>query len=178
MIELLRRLSPRERGLVIGAALFITSALVYGLIIEPLISSQRHYRNMAEGKLQDLVQFRKLARDYRDMESSLKMLESKVSARKPGTSLLAAMEAEARKLGLSDRIASMKPFTNDLDSGMVETSVEMRLEKVNLRELVELLKTVEESGLMARTGRLRIKARFDNPQLLDTTVLVTALETR
>jgi general secretion pathway protein M len=178
MIDLLRRLSPRERGLVIGAALFITMALVYGLIVDPLITSQSRYHSMALRKRDDLARFRMLAMDYRKMDSSLKYLENKVSAEKSGTSLLATMEAEARKLGLSERIASMKPFTNDLDSGMVETSVEMRLEKVNLRELVELLKTIENSALMARTGRLRIKTRFDDPQLLDTTVLVTALETR
>jgi general secretion pathway protein M len=88
------------------------------------------------------------------------------------------MEGVARKLGLADRIASMKPFSSDLDSGMVEASVEMRMEKVDLGELTGFLKAVEESGLMARTARLRVKTRFDDPQLLDATVQVTALETR
>jgi len=178
MTELLRRLSARERGLVIGAALFITAALVYGLVVDPLVASQRRYRSMATRKREDLARFQMLATDYRKMDSSLKYLENMVSAGKSGTSLLAAMEAEARKLGLASRITSMKPSSNELDSGMVETSVDMRIEKVNLREFVGFLKAIEGSTLMARTGRLRIKTRFDDPQLLDATVLVTALETR
>lgn len=178
MNEMLRRMSPRERVLVATAAIFISCALVYGLVVDPLVSKQRDYRTRIQSKLDSLVQFRTLAAQYREMESSLKDLEQKVSAGQSGSSLLAAMEADARKLGLADRIASMKPFTNELDSGMVRTSVEMRIEKVNLRELVGFLETIEKSGTMVRTGRLRIKSRFDDPELLDATILVSALEAK
>jgi len=178
MTDLLRRLSPRERGLVLGAVLFIGGTLIYGVIMSPLVSSQRRYQGMVTRQRENLMQFRELAKEYRATESSLKNLEKALSGRESGTSLLAAMEREARKLGLADRIASMKPFSYDLDSGMVESSVEMKIEKIDLGELTGFLKTVEESGLMARTGRLRVKTRFDDPQLLDATMLVTALEGR
>ena len=178
MIDLLRRLSERERVLVIAAALFISGSILYGFIVDPLLASQRRYEDLARREREDLARFRMLAMDYRKMDSSMKSLENRVSAGTSGTSLLAAMEAEARKLGLGNRIASMKPTSSDLDSGMVETSVEMRIEKVNLGEVVELLGAIEGGTLTARTGRLRMKTRFDDPQLLDVTLLVTALETR
>jgi general secretion pathway protein M len=178
MTDLLRRLSTREKALVIGAVLFVSAALLYGLVLDPLAARERRYRSMLLSKREDLAQFRKLAADYRAMESSLRDLEGMVSNRTTGTSLLAAMEAEARKLGLAEKITSMKPFSNVLDSGMVESSVDMRIEKVDLKGLVELLKGVENGGLLARTARLRVKTRFDDPQLLDATVLVTTLEAR
>ncbi len=178
MTDLLRRLSPRERGLVLGAVLFIGGTLIYGLIVSPLISSQRRYQSMAARQREKLVEFREMAKEYRATESSLTNLERSLSDRKSGTSLLAAMEGVARKFGLADRIASMKPFSNDLDSGMVEASVEMRIEKIDLGELTGFLKAVEGNALMARTARLRVKTRFDDPQLLDATVQVTALETK
>ncbi len=178
MTDLLRRLSPRERVLIFGAVLFISGTLLYGLIVSPLVSGQRRYRSMVTRQRDNLEQFRLLAAQYRDTESSLKNLEKALSERKSDTSLLAAMESEARKLGFADRIASMKPFNTDLDSGMVEASVEIKIEKMNLAELADFLTTVEESNLMARTARLRVKTRFDDPKLLDATVLVTALETR
>jgi type II secretory pathway component PulM len=178
MTELLQRLSPRERVLVLVAFLFISSALVYGLVVDPLMSRQQHYRTMIKSTLDDLVEFRILTAQYLETESSLKDLERRVSTGKSGSSLLAAMEADARKLGLADRIASMKPFSNDLDSGMVQTSVEIRIEKINLRELVEFIEAVEKSGTMVKTGRLRVKTRFDDPEFLDATFLITALEVR
>jgi general secretion pathway protein M len=178
MVDFLRRLSPRERVLLVGAVLFIGGTLIYGLIVSPLVSSQRRYHDMAVRQKENLARFREMAVEYRTTESSLKDMEKALSERQAGVSLLASMEGVARKLGLADRIASMKPFSSDLDSGMVEASVEMRMEKVDLGELTGFLKAVEESGLMARTARLRVKTRFDDPQLLDATVQVTALETR
>jgi general secretion pathway protein M len=178
MNELLRRLSTRERTLVLAAFIFISCTILYGLVIDPLVSRQRNYRTMISSTLDDLVEFRKLAAQYRETESSMSNLVKRVSAGQSGSSLLAGMEADARKQGLADRIASMKPFTNDLDSGMVQTSVEIRIEKINLRELVGFLETVEKKETTVKTERLRVKTRFDDPELLDVTVLVTALEAR
>jgi hypothetical protein len=72
----------------------------------------------------------------------------------------------------------MKPFTSELELGLVQSSVEMRVEKVDLKGLVEFIEAIETGPNMALTTRLRIKARFDDPALLDTTLLVTTLETR
>lgn len=176
MFDLLRRLSPRERNLVLAASIIISCALLYGLIVDPLVSRQRYYETRIQNTVNDLMEFRVLAAKYRETEASFKDLEEKISSSKSDSSLLSSIEGNARKLGLADRIASMKPFTNDLESGMVQTSVEIRIEKINLRELVDLLESVRQSGTVVRTGRLRIKTRFDDPKLLDATILVSAVE--
>jgi type II secretory pathway component PulM len=178
MTDLIRRLSLRERVLVLCAVLFIGGSLIYGLVVNPLISSQRKYQALAARQRENLDRFRELAVQYRETEASLASLEKAVSGRRSETSLLAAMEGEARKLGLADRITSMKPFSNELDSGMVESSVEVKIEKIDLKELTEFLKTVEKNDLMAKISRLRVKSRFDDRQILDVTVLITALESR
>jgi len=72
----------------------------------------------------------------------------------------------------------MKPFTTELESGMVQSSVEMRVEKIDLNGLVRFIEAIETGPHMASTTRLRIKTRFDDPALLDTTLLVTTLENR
>ena len=176
MTELFQRLSGRERILVAAAFLFISGALVYGLVIDPMVSKQQHYRTRIKRTLDDLVELRVMTARYLETQSSLDELEKKVSTGKSGPSLLAAMEADARKLGLADKIASMKPFSTSLDSGMVQTSVEIRIEKINLKELIGFIETVEKSGTMVKTDRLRVKSRFDNPKLLDATFFITALE--
>jgi hypothetical protein len=105
-------------------------------------------------------------------------MEKKIASGSSDMSLLATMESTARKLGLADKIASMKPFTSELELGLVQSSVEMRVEKVDLKGLVQFIEAIETGPSMAVTTRLRIKTRFDDPALLDTTLLVTTLETR
>ena len=178
MIDFLRKLSPRERILLVVASLFVGGSLLFGVIVSPLLSSQDRYEDLASRQRKNLDQFRELAQEYHATEAALVEMEHNLARRNTDTSLLAAMEAEARNLGLADKIASMKPLSRELESGIVEASVELKIEKIDLGELTGFLEAVEGSDLMARTARLRVKARFDDPQLLDATVLVTALETQ
>ena len=178
MWGLFSKLSDRERWLALGAALFVGSALIFGIIVNPALEKRQRYLRMAQDKHQDLVQFNEYASEYRSLQSSLVDMEKMVASRSSDMSLLAAMEGNARKLGLADRIASMKPFTTELESGIVQSSVEMRVEKIDLKGLVQFIQAIETGPHMAVTSRLRIKTRFDDPALLDTTLLVTTLETR
>ena len=178
MMTLLSKLSVRERWLVLGAAGFLGVVLVFSLIVNPLMSNQQKYARMAQDKRLDLKQFNELASEYLTLKSSLEEIQSRVTSKTSNMSLLAAMEGTARKLGLADRIASMKPFTSELESGIVQSSVEMRVEKIDLKGLVQLVEAIETGPEMAVTTRMRIKTRFDDPELLDTTLLVTTVETR
>ena len=178
MIDLLRRLSIRERWLVAGAIAFVGAAILYGFIVQPLVDNGRRYESMAHRKQDELARFRSLAAEYRELESALQLLEKKALASGSGGSLLAVMESEAKKLGLNDKIASMKPFTSELESGVVQSSVEMRVEKIDLKGLVDLLEALENGKQSTVTSRLRIKTRFDDPTLLDATVMVSTLEAR
>lgn len=172
------KISTRERWLVVGAAVFVGSVLIYGLIVSPVMEKNRRYERIAKDTREDLALFERFALEYRTLETSLADMEKKVASRSSDMSLLAAMESSARKLGLADRIASMKPFSSDLESGIVQSSVEMRVEKVDLSGLVRFIEAIETGPHMAVTTRLRVKARFDDPALLDTTLLVTTLEKR
>lgn len=178
MMAFLSRLSSRERWLVLGAAVFVGLVLIFALIVNPFMDKRQRYVRMAREKRQDLAQFQQFASEYRSLQLSIKQLQERVTSGESDMSLLAAMESNARKLGLAEKIASMKPFTTELESGMVQSSVEMRVEKVDLKGLVEFIESVETGPNMAMTTRLRIKTRFDDPALLDSTILVTTLEAR
>jgi type II secretory pathway component PulM len=178
MRAMLAKLSLRERWLVGGAGVFVMATLIFTLVINPVVESRDRYVRLTQTTRQDLIQFSRYAVEYRSLQASLEQLERQVAARSSDLSLLAAMENNARKLGMADKIASMKPFTSELESGMVQSSVEMRVEKIDLSTLVRYIEAIESGPLMAVTTRLRIKTRFDDPALLDGTLLVTTLEKR
>jgi len=178
MTAFFSNLSARERWFVLGAVVFVGSALFFAIIVNPIMDKKQRYVRMARDKRQDLAQFSEFASEYRSLQASLAEMKKKVASGSSDMSLLAVMESSARKLGLADRITSMKPFTSELESGMVQSSVEMRVEKVDLKGLVQFIEAIETGPNMAVTTRLRIKTRFDDSALLDTTLLVTTLEAR
>jgi general secretion pathway protein M len=157
---------------------FVLSLLLYGLVLAPALEKRDRWISMAERKKQELSRFEDLSARYQNLEGTIGAMERELGSRKRGFSLLAQLEAGARRLGLQDNIASMKPFKNQMDSGIEESSVEIRLEKLDLGGggLVKFLQEVEGEESLVRTRRLRIKSRFDDPQLLDVTLLVSTLE--
>ena len=68
MTDLLRRMSPRERWLVAGAALFVGVAVLYVFVIHPLVDNGRRYESMALRKQDELTRFRALTDQYRERQ--------------------------------------------------------------------------------------------------------------
>ncbi len=176
MVDLLRRLTGRERAaLIIVIPLFI-AALIYTLIIVPVWEQKTRFNSMAQRKKVELVTFRELASRFQDLENSMSGMETNIKKRTGNFSILGMLEREARELGIQDRIASMKPMNSQLDQRIRESSVEIRFEKLDLVRTVEFLKKIEGSKDLVVIKRLRIKSRFDDPQFLDVTLLASTLE--
>ena len=176
MPAFLDSLTPRERMMVLLGGTLVFSLLLYGFVLAPSLEKRDRWISLAERKKQELSRFEDLSARYRNLEWTIATMERDLGSRKGGFSLLAQLEAGARRLGLQDNISSMKPFRNQMDSGIEESSVEIRLEKVDLGGLVKFLQEVEGEKGLIRTRRLRVKSRFDDPQLLDITMLVSTLE--
>ena len=176
MVDLLHRLTGRERAaLIIVIPLFI-AALIYTLIIVPVWEQKTRFNSMAQRKKVELVTFRDLASRFQDLENSMSGMETNIKKRTGSFSILGMLEREARELGIQDRIASMKPMNSQLDQRIRESSVEIRFEKLDLVRTVEFLKKIEGSKDLVVIKRLRIKSRFDDPQFLDVTLLASTLE--
>ncbi len=176
MVDLLHRLTGRERAaLIIVIPLFI-AALIYTLIIVPVWEQKTRFNSMAQRKKVELVTFRELASRFQDLENSMSGMETNIKKRTGSFSILGMLEREARELGIQDRIASMKPMNSQLDQRIRESSVEIRFEKLDLVRTVEFLKKIEGSKDLVVIKRLRIKSRFDDPQFLDVTLLASTLE--
>jgi hypothetical protein len=58
-----------------------------------------------------------------------------------------------------------------------ESSVEVKLESITTKQLVDYLFRVENSDAFVRIKRLHLKKRRDNPKYLDATFLVSTYET-
>ncbi len=172
------RLTVRERFLVGGAALFAAAALVNALVLSPTLEGRDRWRSMADRKREDLTRFLNLSERYRDLEAGLAEAQHRMSGPVSGASLLAELETMARRLGVQDQIVSMKPATVKLESGIEESSVEMRVEKLDMKSLVDFLAGLEEKDGSVQVRKLRIKKRFDDPSLLDATLLVSTLEAK
>jgi len=173
--EFLLRLSVRERVLVLSAGGVFLLALFVRFLLLPAWEETGRMKAAAVRKQTEFREFTRLSSEYRDLAARTKKAEEALAAG-GGASLLTQVDSVAREAGVKDRITSMKPQRAQLPSKMWESSVEVRVERVDLREAVELLRRLETSARPIRVKRLQLKTRFDSPRLLDGTFLVSALD--
>ena len=85
---------------------------------------------------------------------------------------LPAYQNYTKRANLSGKIVSMKPQAGVETAGFKESIVEVRLENITLYDIVNYVYLLEKNTLRIR--KLQFKPRYDNPKLLNATILVSS----
>jgi hypothetical protein len=93
-----------------------------------------------------------------------------VASQEKGFELLPFLETMIREHGLAKKVGTMKQQVLPLGANHSETVVEVRFENLTLKQLVDFLRKVESSKVLARTKSLYIKKNLTNTEMLDSVV--------
>jgi hypothetical protein len=169
-------LATRERAiLIIGGAIGLLS-LVYLMIVDPWLEQLGRLRRQILRTQQHQSEIRSLGAQAMNLRSRLAAVEAKLQAAEGRFSLLPFLEEAATATQVRNRIAAMQPQAAPPAQGFKEIAVEVRLEGVQLSELLALLVKIEDSPYLLQIKRVQLKPRFDAPHLLEATVLVATHE--
>lgn len=164
-MNFLQNLGTRERMFVIGAAVAVLLALLFILVVDPLVAhSARVDRQIiaAQRQLQDL---HTLQQTYQAQKKILDRINAQLQRQK-SFALFSRLEDLAGKTGIRDKILYMKPAVSIPSEAYEEESVEIKMEGVTLEQLIRYLHQVENSPQFLKIKRLYIKPRFDDRQML------------
>jgi len=178
-LAFLQRFSARERnllGLAVAAAVVIA---FYTLVWEPLVQAKERTERQIRVKKQELVEIQNLRREYMDL---LNRLEASRKIIDPANfdanfSLFPHIESTVGKvLGGRDKIRSMSPKTKPINDAYVEETVDLKLDGISLKQLVEMMYSIEKGEQPLRFSRLVIKKRRREPHEFDVTATVSMLK--
>jgi len=157
-----------KRVLIIGG---ITAALILlsVFVLSPLLSDLARKKDLIPRKERDLAEMRVLKEQYLEMQQRLQQVQEIASKRGP---LLTEIENITRRANLSSKIVSLKPQTGIQTESFKESIVEIRLDNITLYDVVNYVFLLEKNALRIR--KLYFKPRFDNPKLLNATILVSS----
>lgn len=165
------RLSDRERLIVVvsGVALITLSILIFfGSMIGSINRLERRIARESE-----VVQtIERLKVEYAKSRTDVGRLES-VVRRTPSTfSLSSHLESIAQQYNIKPESMSPKPVPPiELYR---EVQVEVKIGKVNLRELTDYLYSIESSNQIIRVNSISIKPNSKNPAFLNAVFSVSA----
>ena len=163
------KLEPRDKKtLIIGGAV-AGIILFYAFVFSPLTENLSRKRGLIPEKERALAEMRVLSEQYIELQRRLQQARAAAGQRGP---LLTEIENITKRAALSGKIVSLKPQAGAQTEGFKESIVEIKLDNVTLYDIVNYVHLLEKAQLRIR--KLAFKPRFDNPKLLNSTLLVSS----
>ena len=169
-----RHLATRERTIVVVGAIVVIASLLFLIVVDPLLARIDRLERQAMRKSKDRGELSLLAAEYAAKQARLAKLEQRLPPADAPFSLLAFMEEAAASVQIRDRIVGMQPQQPTILQGYQETSVDLRLDGVQLPQLLALLVALEQAPYDVQVRHLQIKPKYDNPVNLDATLRIVS----
>lgn len=163
------KLGPKDKKTLIIGAIAALIIVLYAFVVSPLTSDLTRKRELIPKKERDLVEMRVLKDEYLEMNKRLQQAQAAAAKRGP---LLTEIENLTKRANLNSKMVSLKPQTGVQTEAFTESIVEIRLDNITLYDIVNYVFLLEKDGL--RIKKLNFKPRYDNPKLLNSTILVSS----
>ena len=168
--------SQRERIIVSAGGAMVAAALVFLLIIDPLMATIDKLDRQAQRKTKDSQELALVAQEYVIKRARIAKLEQRMPSPPAQFSLLAFMEEATTTAQIRDRIVGLQPQAPITVQGYQETAVDLRLDGVSLPQLLALLVAIERAPYDVQVHHLQMKPKYDNPVNLDATLRIVTYE--
>jgi type II secretory pathway component PulM len=163
------KLEKRDKKTLVIGGLAAAIIVFYSAVVSPLTSDLARKRELIPKKERDLTEMRVLKDQYIEMRQRLQQAQDAAAKRGP---LLTEMENIAKRANLTSKMVSLKPQAGVQTEAIKESIVEIKLDTITLYDIVNFVYLLEKDGL--RIKKLNFKPRYDNPKLLNATILVSS----
>ncbi len=171
-----QKLEPRERILVKIAGGLVGVFLIYNLIYLPIVDLSSGLQDKIVQRKQELAQVRRLAANYAQLKSDLANAERHTVPLGRDFSLFSVIEASMTKSVGREKIGSIAPGTDrKLTDGFTEYSVQLKLDNVNLTQLVDALYGINSLPMPIGVSTIRIQRRTQDTHSYDVDITCVAL---
>ncbi|HJT22401.1 MAG TPA: type II secretion system protein GspM [Nitrospira sp.] len=171
-----RHLASRERIIVGVGGAVVAASLLFVLIVDPLLTSIEKLERQAARKQKERSELAVLAGQYAAKQARLAQREQRLPPADGTFSLLTFMEEAATTAQIRERIVGMQPQQPTIIQGYQESAVDLRLEGVQLPQLLALLVAMEQAPYDVQVRHLQIKPKYDNPVNLDASLRIVAYQ--
>ena len=171
---MISQLNQRERIFVLAGGLALILALLYFAIVAPYYSALTRLDRQVAVRSGQLQEVKGLQARYLALQQQMTQME-RLLGKRQDFSALTFIENLVEQTAGRENLLSMRPQSPEVRNEFTIDSVEIKLEKLTLKQLLELLLGVEGADTPVQVKSLYLKQRFDDRSLLDATMTVTAL---
>jgi len=163
-------LESRERRFLLVGVVFVICFLTFQGIVVPYLESKEKLERSLQHRENDVLEMALLQQEYRELMQRQGEIAVKIEQRSPQFSLFSFLEQQTNAVKVRSRVTSMKPTATELEDGFEESAVEMKIEAVTLKQLVDFLQKVESVEQVILVKRLAVQQNKKENGLLDVVI--------
>jgi type II secretory pathway component PulM len=161
------QITRREKLLAVALGIFVSVWSLFAFAVNPARDRIETLNRLIPEKQNELRKLQAKSSEYIFLQDSISRLRTKIADQQNSFQLLPFLETLIRQSGLEKKVVSMKQQVMLLDKEYSQTIVEVRLQNLTLSQLIDLLRKVESSDVLAKTKMLSIKRSAIDTGLLD-----------
>jgi general secretion pathway protein M len=171
------KISRRDRLVLAIGGGFVLLFLIFQFGIFPLLDGRDRLKKGVAAREKGLVEMRDLQVRYRELHGKANALQEQLGGREAGFSLFSFLEQMAAQSEVKKNIAYMKPSETADDKGpFKEVLVEIKLQDVSLKQLVDFLQLIEAPDKIVALKRFSIQEGKKETATLDVIMQVVSLD--
>jgi general secretion pathway protein M len=157
--------------LTVGLA-FAGAVLLVQFAVLPYLEARQNVRSAIAANEKALREIATLGAEYGVLRQRSEEIRRVIERRPPGFALISHLEKRAGDAGVKSNIRSMNPLKSAPTGDYEETAVEMKLDKLTMKQLTDFFYLVESPEEMIRIRRVSLVKMKESPEYLSALIQV------
>ena len=170
------KLNARQQKWVAGTAMLVVMVLILEIFIFPFRDARAKLTKSIQTNQRKLNEVIKLDAEFAAQEAAIERVKRGVSARGAGFSLFSYLEKKAEQANVRGRIKQMNSSRGTSSASFEESLIDLKLEKITLKQLTDFLFYVESPADLIRVKKMTISKMKDNPDYLSAQMQISSFQ--
>jgi general secretion pathway protein M len=170
MKNLWSKLGKREKTFVAGGAGLLALFALIQFALVPFFENKKKVSSALDRQEKVLKEMILLSKEYEGLKGDTEVMKGALERRSPDFTLFSFLERKAREAGVRQNIKSMNTTRGMTTGAYEETLVDVRLEKLTLKQLVQFLYYADSADDAVGVKKITVNKSQESPEYL--TVLV------
>ncbi|MHB9096525.1 MAG: hypothetical protein ACYC5X_01740 [Syntrophales bacterium] len=170
------QLTKSQKLTITAGLIFAGAVLLVQFAVVPYFEARQNERRAIAASEKVLRELGVLGTEYGVIRQRAEEIRRVIQRRPPGFALLSYLEKRAGDAGVKGNIRSMNPLPSAPAGTYEETAVEMKLDKLTMKQLTDFLYLVESPEEMVRVRRLSLVKMKESPEYLSALIQVSTYQ--
>lgn len=176
MKEFWNKLTKSKQYYLIGGAAFVVIFLVFQFLIFPLWDTRQKTLNSIRVNEKVLKEMSILGAEYSVLKERAEAVQRVLANRPQDFTLFSYLEKKAGEIQLKPNIKYINPLKGSVTGAYEESSVEMKLDSMTMKQLTDFLYLAESPKDFIRISKISINKMKESPEYLTATIQVTTFQ--